>query len=129
MGIEELLILPTIWVYMIGSANASEERNHISVDILEVFLSNKTILTIFSVIRTFVSLTIGIVLTYWLFGFFNRSLMLWKLSPLISIPMFFVESALFIGVLLMTIYTFSDVITSIKKTISFFQDTKKGGVE
>jgi len=76
MGIEELLILPTIWVYMIGSANASEERNHISVDILEVFLSNKTILTIFSVIRTFVSLTIGIVLTYWLFGFFNRSLML-----------------------------------------------------
>jgi len=44
-------------------------------------------------------------------------------------PMFFVESALFIGVLLMTIYTFSDVITSIKKTISFFQDTKKGGVE
>src|SRR5699024_2120844 len=40
MGIEELLLFPTIWLYMIGAANASEERSHIEVDIVETFLNN-----------------------------------------------------------------------------------------
>ncbi|WP_213810569.1 TRAP transporter small permease [Jeotgalicoccus sp. WY2] len=51
MGIEELLILPTIWLYMIGAANASQERSHISVDIIEVFLKNKKLLIILSIIK------------------------------------------------------------------------------
>ena len=129
MGIEELLILPTIWLYMLGSANASEERSQISVDILDVSMKNEKVLTVIHVIKNIVSLIIGVVLTYWMFNFFSYSLDLWKLSPLLSIPMFFVESALFIGLLLMTIYTFSDLIISIRKAKTYFAHlNKKGGI-
>lgn len=124
MGIEELLIFPTIWLYMLGSANASEERSHISVDIVETFVSHPAVLTIVDLLKNIVSLLIAGVLTYWLYNFFNYSLTLWKLSPLISMPLFFVESALFIGLLLMTLYTISDLVSSIKNTGQYFMKSK-----
>lgn len=125
MGIEELIIFPTIWLYMLGSANASEERSQINVDILEVFLSNEAVLTVIDLVKNLVSLFIGIFLTYWMFDFLTYSLSLWKYSPLLSMPMFFIESALFVGVFLMTLYILFDVINSIKNTMSFFKN--KGG--
>lgn len=127
MGIEELLIFPTIWLYMLGAANASEERSHISVDILEVFLSNETVLTILDLAKNIISLLIGIVLLYWLFRHFSYSFTVWKLSPLLSMPMFFAESALFIGLLLMDLYTLSDVVTSVKNTKKYFANKKSEG--
>lgn len=127
MGIEELLILPTIWLYMLGSANASQERSQISVDILEVFMKNQTVLTIIHVIKNIVSLIIGIVLTYWMFNFLMYSFDLWKLSPLLSMPMFFIESALFVGLALMTLYTFVDLILSLRDAKNYFGNSRKEG--
>lgn len=130
MGIEELLILPTIWLYMIGAANASQERSHISVDIIEVFLKNKKLLIILSIIKNIVSLFIGIILTYWMFIHFSYSLSMWKLSPLLSMPLFLVESALFVGVFLMTLYTFMDTIRSIKYRGDYpINSNREGGVQ
>lgn len=129
MGIEELLIVPTIWLYMIGSANASEERSQISVDILDVFMKNEAVLKIIHVVKDIVSVIIGIILTYWMFNFFSYSFNLWKHSPLLSIPMVFVESALFIGLLLMTLYTISDLLASIRIAKNYFANSdKEGGI-
>ncbi|MTD30759.1 TRAP transporter small permease [Planomicrobium sp. YIM 101495] len=127
MGIEELLIIPTIWLYMLGSANASQERSQISVDILDVFMKNEAVLTVIHVVKNIVSLAIGVVLTYWMFNFLMYSFDLWKLSPLLSIPMFFIESALFVGLLLMTIYTLADLIISIKTAGNYFGKSRKEG--
>lgn len=130
MGIEELLIFPTIWLYMLGSANASQERTQISVDIAEVFIKNKKVLIIQSIVKNIVSLIIGAILTYWLFIHFSYSFTMWKLSPLISMPLFFVESALFVGVLLMTLYTFMDTVRSIKYRGDYPLDNNhEGGVQ
>lgn len=127
MGIEELLILPTIWLYMMGAANASEERSHISVDILEVFLKNETVLTISSFVKNIVSFFIGIILTYWMFNYISYSFTVWKLTPLLSLPVFFLESALFVGVLLMTLYTLADLVVSVKTTKNYFKNTNRKG--
>lgn len=126
MGIEELIIFPTIWLYMLGAANASQERSHISVDILEVFLTNKTVLTIMDVLKNIFSLLIGTILLFWLFRHFSYSLSAWKLGPLISMPMFFAESAVFVGVLLMTLYTVSDVFRSLKNAKKYLSESKGG---
>lgn len=130
MGIEELLIFPTIWLYMLGAANASQERTHISVDVAEVFIKNKKVLIIQSIVKNIVSLIIGVILTYWLFIHFSYSLTMWKLSPLLSMPLFFVESALFVGVLLMTLYTFMDTVRSIKYRGEYpIDNNHEGGVQ
>jgi TRAP-type C4-dicarboxylate transport system permease small subunit len=124
MGIEELMLFPTIWLYMLGAANASEERSHIVVDIADVFIKNHKVLQVIHFVKYLVCVVIGVILTFWFFNFFQYSLNLWKYSPLLSLPMFFAESALFIGVLLMALYSISDFIKNIKSLLTK-TDTKK----
>jgi TRAP-type C4-dicarboxylate transport system permease small subunit len=129
MGIEELMLFPIIWLYMLGAANASEERSHIVVDIADVFIKNQKFLQIMHFIKNLVVVVIGVILTYWVFNYFQYSLKLWKESPLLSIPMFFAESALFIGMLLMTLYSISDFIRSVKEVIFKKAPHQREGVQ
>ena len=105
MGIEELLLFPIIWLYMLGGANASRERNHIICGILSLYLTKPKSIPLFNLTRTVISMIVSLWLTYWALWFFTYSLSRWKLSDLLYLPMFFGESALFIGLLLMTLYT------------------------
>ena len=41
MGLEESLLYPTMWLYMLGAVNASRENTHIRANVLEIFLSTK----------------------------------------------------------------------------------------
>ena len=38
MGIEELMLFPIIWLYMLGGANASYEKSHIECGILTLYI-------------------------------------------------------------------------------------------
>jgi len=105
MGIEELLLFPIIWLYMLGGANASRERNHIICGILSLYITKPKSIALFNLTRTVISMIVSLWLTYWALWFFTYSLSRWKLSDLLYLPMFFGESALFIGLLLMTLYT------------------------
>lgn len=109
MGIEELLLFPIIWLYMLGGANASRERNHIICGIVSLYIKKAKSIAIFNLVRTVVSFLISCWLTYWAFWFFTYSLSRWKLSDLLYLPMFFGESAVFIGLVLMTLYTAAEV--------------------
>ena len=41
MGLEESLLYPTLWLYMLGAVNASRENTHIRANVLEIFLSTE----------------------------------------------------------------------------------------
>ncbi|MGY6209192.1 TRAP transporter small permease [Cytobacillus firmus] len=129
MGIEELMLFPTIWLYMLGAANASEERSHIVVDIADVFIKNQKVLQVIHFIKYLVCVIIGVILTFWFFTFFQYSLHLWKYSPLLSLPMFFAESALFIGVLLMALYSISDFVKNMKSLLSKNDSKQREGIQ
>ncbi|WP_315982011.1 TRAP transporter small permease subunit [Aliamphritea spongicola] len=38
MGLEESLLYPTLWLYVLGAVNASRENTHIRANVLEIFL-------------------------------------------------------------------------------------------
>ncbi|WP_372830749.1 TRAP transporter small permease subunit, partial [Pontibacterium sp.] len=38
MGLEESLLYPTMWLYLLGAVNASRENTHIRANVLEIFL-------------------------------------------------------------------------------------------
>jgi len=105
MGIEELLLFPTIWLYMLGGAMASEKREHITCGILVLYIKTQKGMDIFNMIKAFFASLISLWLTYWAFWYFAYSLKMWKTSDLLYVPMFFGESALFIGLVLMTFYS------------------------
>lgn len=106
MGIEEMMLFPIIWLYMIGGANASRTRSHIDCGILTLYIKEGTKgRAVFNIIRNTISIVVSCWLTYWAYWYFMYSLKTWKLSPLLKFPMFFAESALLIGLILMTFYT------------------------
>lgn len=109
MGIEELLLFPTIWLYMLGGSNASRERSHIECGVLVLYIHKEKNIALFKLIKTSVAAIVSCWLTYWAWWFFMYSLNTWKLSDLLYLPMFFAESALFIGLILMTMFTFIEL--------------------
>ncbi len=51
MGIEELMLFPTIWLYMLGGANASQDRTHIECGILTLYIKKPRSMQIFKIFK------------------------------------------------------------------------------
>jgi TRAP-type transport system small permease protein len=115
MGIEELMLFPTIWLYMLGGANASMERNHISCGVFTIYIKKEKTKNFFDLITSILSFLISSWLAYWAFQYFLYSFKVWKVSNLLYIPMFIGESAVFVGVFLMTLYAAMDIFNHYKK--------------
>ncbi|MCG6931374.1 MAG: TRAP transporter small permease subunit [Desulfofustis sp.] len=104
MGLEELLVYPTLWLYFLGSVNASREDTQIKANVLDVFLKTDRAKLIVRVIADLLSLIVAGWLTFWAYDYFRYALRVWKESPTLYIPTFYAECALFIGLVLMTFY-------------------------
>jgi TRAP-type C4-dicarboxylate transport system permease small subunit len=104
MGLEELLVYPTLWLYFLGSVNASREDTQIKANVLDVFMKTDKAKLIVRVIADLLSVIVAGWLTYWAYDYFRYSLRVWKESPTLYIPTFYAECALFIGLVLMTFY-------------------------
>jgi len=118
MGLEEVLIYPTVWLYFLGSVNASREDTQIKANVLDAFLTRDRTRLIIRCIADLMSLVVSIWLTYWAWHYFTYSFRIWKESPTLYLPTFYAESSLFIALLLMTIYTAYYLFRNSKSLIS-----------
>ena len=125
MGIEELMLFPIIWLYMIGGANASMDRTHISCGILTLYIHKPLYIAVFHSFKSFISVVVSLWLTYWAYQFFDYSFSMWKESDLLYIPMFYGESAVFVGLLLMSFYS----IIEFRDDLMLFRKVDQGGKE
>lgn len=105
MGLEETMLYPTLWLYILGAVNASREDTHIRANVLEIFLTTRRQHTILAIIGEVVSLIVGLWLCMWAWDFTKYSLRVWKESPTLYIPTFYADIALFAGLVLMMVYT------------------------
>jgi TRAP-type C4-dicarboxylate transport system permease small subunit len=105
MGLEESLLYPTMWLYMLGAVNASRENTHIRANVLEIFLSTERQHQVLAIIGEVISLAVGIWLTTWAWDFTQYSLRVWRESPTLYLPPFYLDVALTVGLVLMMIFT------------------------
>ena len=105
MGLEEVLVYPILWLYFLGSVNASREDTQIKANVLDVFLKTDRSKLIVRVIADLMALVTSLWLTYWAWDYFRYARRVWKESPTLYIPTFYAECAFFIGLVLMTGYT------------------------
>lgn len=115
MGLEELLVYPTLWLYFLGSVNASREDTQIKANVLDVFLKTDRAKLIVRVIADLFSVIIASWLTFWSYDYFRYALRVWKESPTLYIPTFYAECALFIGLVLMTFYAVWYLIKNVRR--------------
>ena len=105
MGLDELVVYPTLWLYLLGSVNAAREDTQIKANVLDVFLKSDRSRLRVRVIADLMSVIVSCWLTYWAWDYFLYAKKVWKESPTLYIPTFWAECSLFIGLALMTGYS------------------------
>lgn len=105
MGLEETMLYPTVWLYILGSVNASRENTHIRANVLEIFITRETSHTILAIIGEVISLIVGLWLTSWAWSFTQYAWRVWRESPTLYIPTFYFDVALVVGLSLMMLFT------------------------
>ena len=105
MGLEETMLYPTLWLYILGAVNASRENTHIRANVLEIWLTTERQHTILAIIGEIISLIVGLWLLSWAWDYTRYAWRVWKESPTLYIPTFYSDVALVAGLGLMMIYT------------------------
>ncbi|HKL04990.1 MAG TPA: TRAP transporter small permease subunit [Roseovarius sp.] len=114
MGLEETMLYPTIWLYIIGAVNASREDTHIRANVLEIAIKTQRGHTILAIVGEVISLIVGLWLLSWAWDFTQYAWRVWKESPTLYIPTFYSDVALMIGLGLMMVYTAGHLLRHIK---------------
>lgn len=104
MGIEEMLLLPMAWLYAISAAHASQQRAHIDCGIITLYIKRPFTMKLLKVFRSGVSLGITLWLLRWAYWFFTYAMRINKVSPMVNMPMVWMESSVFFGYLLMSFF-------------------------
>jgi TRAP-type C4-dicarboxylate transport system permease small subunit len=104
MGLEEVAVIPTLWLYILGAVNASRDDTQIRANVLEIFLSTERARHILLVVSESCSLVISVWLTFWAWDYLRYAWRVGKETPTLYLPTFIYESALFLGLLVMTLY-------------------------
>lgn len=125
MGLEELLVYPTLWLYFLGSVNASREDTQIKANVLDVFLKTDRTKLIVRVIADGMALIVALWLTYWAWDYFRYALRVWKESPTLYIPTFYAECAFFIGMVLMSVYALWYLFKNVKRLAAMSEDARE----
>jgi len=118
MGLDEMVVYPTLWLYILGSVNAAREDTQIKANVLDVFLKTAKARLIVRVIADFFSVVVSSWLTYWAWDYFKYAKRVWKESPTLYIPTFWAECALFIGLVLMTFYCGFYLIKNVRQLVA-----------
>lgn len=105
LGIEEATVYSSLWLYMLGAANASRENSQIRANVLDIFLRTERARTCLAIAAESVSLAICGWLIYWAWDFTRYSWRTWRESPTLYWPTFYADVALLVGMVLVLAFT------------------------
>ncbi len=109
MGIEELLLFPTTWLFMIGAVKASSEKTQIVARVLEVFLKTPRSVSTVRAIASFFTCSVLAWLIRWGYDYFKYLIRMEKESPTLYLPTIWYEGLVFVALILMLAYSFVEL--------------------
>lgn len=105
MGIEELLLFPTTWLFMVGAVRASSEKSQIVARVLEIFLKSRRSVCALRSIAAVASCAVLGWLSMWGYDYLKYLLRMEKESPTLYLPTIWYEGLVFCALVLMLLYT------------------------
>lgn len=119
-GLEELVLMAAMWLYVLGAALASRERSHLSADFIQAFSKNQSLNNITRFIADAISLVIAVLFVTWSYSLFAWGFEKGQVTPVFGIPRYLSQGSLFFASILLMIYTLRDLINDtrllLKKT-------------
>lgn len=105
LGLSEIILIPTLWMYFIGASYASAQGTHISANVLQAYIGNVRAKAVIRAIVAVISLVVGLVLSWWACLYVDHSLNRPGHTSVFELPLISVQSAVLVGFFLMTFYT------------------------
>lgn len=109
-GSEEIILFIAFWLYFTGSAVAAKKNTHIDANMLTIFIKNKKILQIFSLIKNIIALFLATIVTIWCYKYVSWSAGLGAASNVFKLPNVIGQIPIFISFLIWDIYLIRDVV-------------------
>jgi TRAP-type C4-dicarboxylate transport system permease small subunit len=109
-GIEETAVYIAIWFYFLGGAVGADQREHISASLADVLVKNQTAQQAIKLFACLVSVLVCAWMVVWSWGLTQWSLSLGMMSTELNIPVGYIHLAMPVGLGLMTLYFFAELI-------------------
>lgn len=113
-GLEEIVLISVMWLYMIGASLACRERSHLKADMVGLFVKNPKTLQGIQVLTTAISLVMAIYITQWAYSLAAFSFQRVQTTPVFEIPWYYSQASLLFGGVMFSIYLLRDLINDIR---------------
>jgi len=114
-GLEELIIIPAFWMYFIGAAYGTYTKEHITADIVSVYLKGEKKRLWLKVIISLINCSLISIFAFWSIEYILWSINSGAHSNVWKYPMYIPQSSILVGFGLMTLYTFVELVKDMLK--------------
>ncbi|KKK39961.1 hypothetical protein WQ57_01425 [Mesobacillus campisalis] len=112
-GLEELMIIPAFWMYFIGAAYGTYKKEHITADIVSVYLKGEKKRLWLQLIISLINFSLISIFAYWSIEYIIWSISSGASSNVWKYPMYVPQSSILVGFGLMTLYTLVELVKNI----------------
>lgn len=116
-GLEELVLICVMWLYMIGATLASRDRAHLSADFIQVLTKNEKTIAFTHLIASLVSLAMAVLFVTWSYDLFVWALAKKQTTPVFSLPWYISQSSLLFASLFFVYYILRDIVNDVAKLL------------
>lgn len=117
-GLEELVLMAAMWLYMLGAGLASHERSHLSADFVQVFSKNRKVTSVFKVISTCIALVMAGFFISWSYSLVAWAVERGQVTPVFSIPLYVPQASFLVASVLMFVYLVRDLVGDIRSLMN-----------
>lgn len=105
-GVEELIVLIAMWMYFIGASYGAYERSHIKAELIHTLIKSPKYYNLVRIISSGITFFLSLIMIQWTYPFFIWSITKGGTSQALLLPMYYFQSAVFVGAILMSLYFF-----------------------
>lgn len=123
-GVEELIVLIAMWLYFIGASYGAYDRSHIKAELVHTWIKAPKKVALVHSISSGITFILSLIMISWTYPFFIWSITQGGTSQALLLPMYYSQSAIFVGAILMSIYFFTELVDYLLQTFgrkTFFE--------
>ena len=116
-GLEELVLIAVVWLYMVGAILASRERSHLSADFILVLTKNQKVIAGFHLLSSLISLVMAVLFVTWSYDLFVWAIHKKQVTPVFSLPWYISQGSLLFAAIFFVYYIIRDVAHDLMKLL------------
>ncbi|MDH2431992.1 TRAP transporter small permease [Pokkaliibacter sp. MBI-7] len=109
-GLEEIIMMAAVWLYMLGAVLASRDRSHLAADFVQVVCKNQKVVKFMTLVATAISLFMAVMFSIWGYDLFIWGYEKGQTTIVFHIPQYLAQGSLFVASLLLIFYLLRDCV-------------------